>query len=261
MKVAILNIAINARDAMPKGGTLTISTHDETIAKGQIIGLPAGDYVALSFADTGNGMSAEVLTGVLEPFYTTKDKGKGTGLGLSLINSIGGKDWRRDYNYKPGGRRNQRYAPSSSGGYQKWTGSRTQPSQLGACVPCNRRYRSIVLSISTHFSHIFFSQAVASSPMYGRATILFQRILGPLRFPVTSATARHAVATDSGLARHRGIAPKHHHAPLPGGDSNALKKLLSELMFALKLKSSQAAARGVGRCRTCLSSSSSKTRN
>jgi signal transduction histidine kinase len=88
LEVAILNIVINARDSMPKSGKLTISAHNETISKGEIEGLRAGDYVALSFTDTGKGMSPDVLARVLEPFYTTKDKGKGTGLGLSLINSM-----------------------------------------------------------------------------------------------------------------------------------------------------------------------------
>ena len=88
LEVAVLNVAINARDAMPKGGTLTISTRNETIAKGKINGLRAGDYVALSFTDSGNGMPPDVLSRALEPFYTTKEDGKGTGLGLSLISGM-----------------------------------------------------------------------------------------------------------------------------------------------------------------------------
>lgn len=73
---------------MPKGGILTIAAENITVFKGEIQGLHAGDYIALSFKDTGVGMPAEVLSRVLEPFYTTKGKGKGTGLGLSLINGM-----------------------------------------------------------------------------------------------------------------------------------------------------------------------------
>lgn len=88
LEVAVVNIAINARDAMPKGGTLTIETRNETVSKKQIPGLGAGEYVAVSFTETGNGMPPEVLQRALEPFYTTKKDGEGTGLGLSLINGM-----------------------------------------------------------------------------------------------------------------------------------------------------------------------------
>ena len=83
---ALLNLALNARDAMPAGGTLTIATAshriDATAPPGE---LPAGDYVALSVTDTGSGMAAEVLERAVEPFFTTKQPGSGSGLGLSMI--------------------------------------------------------------------------------------------------------------------------------------------------------------------------------
>ena len=85
---AILNLAINARDAMPDGGKLIIQTSNVAIEDDQIGGeakLPAGDYVRLSLADTGVGMAPEVLQKAFEPFFTTKEPGKGTGLGLSTI--------------------------------------------------------------------------------------------------------------------------------------------------------------------------------
>jgi PAS domain S-box-containing protein len=79
---AILNLSINARDAMPEGGRLTIETAN---ASSQEPDLPKGDYVAISVADTGTGMEPDVLAHAFEPFFTTKPSGKGTGLGLSMV--------------------------------------------------------------------------------------------------------------------------------------------------------------------------------
>ena len=89
MELVILNLALNARDAMPGGGQLTISTAN---SGGDDPGRPAelahGDYVALSVSDTGTGMTAEVLKKAYEPFFTTKGVGSGTGLGLSQVYGI-----------------------------------------------------------------------------------------------------------------------------------------------------------------------------
>jgi len=83
LELALLNLAFNARDAMPEGGTLKISATNELL-KGKPEGL-RGEYVALRVADTGEGMSAEVMERVFEPFFTTKSYGEGTGLGLSQV--------------------------------------------------------------------------------------------------------------------------------------------------------------------------------
>ncbi len=87
LESALLNLAINARDAMPDGGGLLISADNLTVdaAAAQPGGLPDGDYVAISVADTGIGMPPSVLSRVFEPFYTTKPIGQGTGLGLSMV--------------------------------------------------------------------------------------------------------------------------------------------------------------------------------
>ncbi|MBX6368806.1 MAG: PAS domain-containing protein [Rhodospirillales bacterium] len=80
IEAAVVNLALNARDAMPDGGRLTIRLENRTVRQGA---LEPGDYVALTISDTGIGMSEEVLKHAFEPFFTTKAVGKGTGLGLS----------------------------------------------------------------------------------------------------------------------------------------------------------------------------------
>ena len=83
LEVAILNLAINARDAMPDGGMLTFSTEKLAIAGDS--DLDDGDYIQLTISDTGDGMPPDVAERAFEPFFTTKEVGKGTGLGLSMV--------------------------------------------------------------------------------------------------------------------------------------------------------------------------------
>ncbi|MGW8390367.1 PAS domain S-box protein [Pseudoduganella sp. HUAS MS19] len=84
-EAALLNLVVNARDAMPEGGTLEVTTRNVRLEANQAGALPAGDYVRVSVADTGTGMSEEVRRRAFEPFYTTKEVGKGSGLGLSQV--------------------------------------------------------------------------------------------------------------------------------------------------------------------------------
>jgi signal transduction histidine kinase/CheY-like chemotaxis protein len=85
LELAVLNAALNARDAMPGGGRLEIRAENETIAPGSPTGLPAGEYVSIMIKDNGQGIAPQHLARVFEPFYTTKEVGRGSGLGLAQI--------------------------------------------------------------------------------------------------------------------------------------------------------------------------------
>jgi PAS domain S-box-containing protein len=88
LELALVNIAVNARDAMPNGGTITLSARNVVLRPGSAAGALHGDFVALAIIDTGSGMPPDVLARVFEPFYTTKPIGKGTGLGLSQVHGF-----------------------------------------------------------------------------------------------------------------------------------------------------------------------------
>ncbi|MBS0524076.1 MAG: PAS domain S-box protein [Proteobacteria bacterium] len=88
LEMALLNLAVNARDAMPNGGELVVEAREETLGPANGLGLEAGRYAVLSVIDQGTGMDETTLRRATEPFYTTKGLGKGTGLGLSMVHGL-----------------------------------------------------------------------------------------------------------------------------------------------------------------------------
>ncbi|MBI4751386.1 MAG: PAS domain S-box protein [Acidobacteria bacterium] len=90
LEQVLLNLAVNARDAMPKGGKLELKTQNATAEKEGVFefSVPPGEFVSITMTDTGTGIAPDVLSQIFEPFYTTKEDGKGTGLGLSTVYGI-----------------------------------------------------------------------------------------------------------------------------------------------------------------------------
>jgi CheY-like chemotaxis protein len=88
LELILLNLAVNARDAMPDGGQIVIAAREEVVVAGQGAVLKPGTYVCLSVTDNGIGMDEETQRRAMEPFFTTKGPGKGTGLGLSMVHGV-----------------------------------------------------------------------------------------------------------------------------------------------------------------------------
>jgi CheY-like chemotaxis protein len=88
LELALLNLVVNARDALPESGSITIAAREEAVDAGEANILSPGAYVCLSVSDTGDGMDEAVLARAMEPFFTTKGIGKGTGLGLSMVHGL-----------------------------------------------------------------------------------------------------------------------------------------------------------------------------
>jgi signal transduction histidine kinase len=90
VELALINLAVNARDAMPDGGTITIAAHRGN-AEDRPVSLPAGEFLCIAIRDTGIGMDEDTLAQAVEPFFTTKDAEHGTGLGLSMVDGLVGQ--------------------------------------------------------------------------------------------------------------------------------------------------------------------------
>jgi PAS domain S-box-containing protein len=125
LETVLLNLTVNARDAMPDGGTISIEAKSEVIGEGSGSTLAPGAYIRLSVSDTGQGMDAETLGRATEPFYTTKGVGKGTGLGLSMVHGLAEQS---------GGRLNIRSRVGEGTVVELWL-PQAQPADLAQAIP------------------------------------------------------------------------------------------------------------------------------
>jgi PAS domain S-box-containing protein len=135
LALGLLNLCINSRDAMPGGGTITLSTRNAPVTEDTVPDLHPGDYVVLGVHDTGTGMPADVMAKAFEPFFTTKEVGKGTGLGLSMVYGLARQSGGTvTLASTPGeGTMVEVYLPRS-----EWSGAagRPQEGQAPACEAC-----------------------------------------------------------------------------------------------------------------------------
>jgi CheY-like chemotaxis protein len=139
LEQVIMNLVVNSRDAMPRGGKLVIETHKVDFNEPQIrlhgeTTMPAGSYAMVAVTDTGCGMDEETLRHIFEPFFTTKETGKGTGLGLSTVYGIvkqsGGYIWA--YSEKGVGTTFKIYLPRIEGAAESATDRAAAPPSRGS---------------------------------------------------------------------------------------------------------------------------------
>lgn len=138
LEMALLNLAVNSRDAMPSGGTVTISACDETVAEEKARNIRGGRYVCLSVTDTGEGMDEATLARAAEPFFTTKGVGKGTGLGLSMVHGLAEQF---------GGRFVLKSKPNAGTTAQIWLPAASTPAATADSLPAGSRVNGRALNV------------------------------------------------------------------------------------------------------------------
>jgi CheY-like chemotaxis protein len=133
LETALLNLAINSRDAMPDGGTLSISVTGHSISEAHPSGLAPGPYACLAVTDTGHGMDEATLVRATEPFFTTKGIGKGTGLGLSMVDGLTGQS---------GGKLNVQSQVGRGTTVELWFPITTKVDEAGVRAPADLEQRA-----------------------------------------------------------------------------------------------------------------------
>ncbi|WBY09150.1 ATP-binding protein [Sphingomonas sp. 7/4-4] len=159
LELALLNLAFNARDAMPEGGMLTIAAGH---ASGDLVGdLPRGDYVALTVSDTGTGMTEDVRARAIEPFFTTKGVGKGTGMGLAMAAAVARQAGGGSSSRARKGRARRSSCSCASRPASRGASSATMRARI--CAPISRatrsRWSTTMRRSAAHFTTRWLRQA------------------------------------------------------------------------------------------------------
>jgi len=184
----IMNIAVNARDAMSEGGRLTLATENITLHADDVDTLPGsrpGEFVCLSLTDTGCGMNQEVKDRLFEPFFTTKEVGKGTGLGLAVIYGIvqQNKGWIHVYSEEGMGTSFKIYLPAIPAGFEIETASSQGHSKRILLVENNEDLRDMAVRLLKTAGYNLVAVASADAALQrfeedeGRFGILFSDIV------------------------------------------------------------------------------------
>jgi PAS domain S-box-containing protein len=145
LEMALLNLMVNARDAMPDGGEIVVATREENVVgAGPSVGLKPGPYICLSVSDTGEGMDEETLRRAMEPFFTTKGVGKGTGLGLSMVHGFAEQSGGRFilHSRKDQGTTAELWLPVAAP-----PASKIDPTDKRKAVPANKMRSLVVLAV------------------------------------------------------------------------------------------------------------------
>jgi PAS domain S-box-containing protein len=232
LEVALLNLAVNARDAMPAGGLLTIEATNAVVDETSDLGLPPGPYVRLSVVDEGEGMDERTLARATEPFFTTKGIGKGTGLGLPMVHGLAEQSGGRLALYsQPGeGTRIELWLPQADEARTIMAASDT--------LRCEARAAASLTVLAVDDDELVLTNTAAMLEDLGHRVIVASSAEAALK-----ALARHGVdlvITDyamphiTGLALAKQIATRHPDLPvvlatgyaeLPPGEGEALPRL------------------------------------
>jgi nitrogen-specific signal transduction histidine kinase/CheY-like chemotaxis protein len=236
----ILNLCVNARDAMPSGGRLTIDTSNAHLDEAYAVDHPdvtAGQYVVISVTDTGEGMSAEVAERAYDPFYTTKPVGRGTGLGLSQVYGFMKQSGGHVKIYSEVGRGTtiKLYLPRWMGAAAAAVGARRSPERMNArgdevvlVAEDDPRVRAITVSALEEFGYIVLQAADGAEALAlldDTVDLLFTDVVMPgmdgpqlaeealrrrptLKVLYTTGYARNAVVHNGTLAGGLPVLPK-----------------------------------------------------